>query len=179
MNRTDAISTLVAGLAVKLSAREREDILENAWTLRETDPEFLALPEELRRRMVELERPETPDDRVYEPLLLLALRWQFRGVLNSYLEERLASLGTIVTVEGLIEPTVACPCCGFFSLEARNELEICPVCLWEDTGDDPEMHSGPNHMTLREGRDNFALRGVCDPRNRAAMNLDRLRRYPR
>ncbi|MDP1919242.1 MAG: CPCC family cysteine-rich protein [Myxococcales bacterium] len=99
--------------------------------------------------------------------------------MNSWLEERLASLGIRATVEGPIEPTVACPCCGFFSLEARNALEICRVCLWEDTGDDPELHSGPNHMALREGRANFVQHGVCEPTLRAGTESDLFRRYRR
>lgn len=179
MNRAEALSTLVAGLAAKLSARERADALVDAWSIRETDAEFLSLPEELRARMVGRDGPDDPDDRMYDPLVALALRWQFRGVLNSYLQERLAAMGITTTVEGPIEPTVACPCCGFFSLEARNALEICPVCLWEDTGDDSELHSGPNHMTLREGRANFVRHGVCEPRLRAATDRDMLRRYRR
>lgn len=166
-------------MASKLSAVEREDALSSAWSFRESDPEFLAIPDELRRRMVELDGPENPDDRVYEPLLALALSWRFRGVLNSYLEERLAAVGITVTVEGLIEPMAACPCCGFFSLEARNELEICPVCLWQDTGDDPGMHSGPNHLSLRDGRTNFLQHGVCEPGLRARTELDVFRRYRR
>ena len=179
MNRVEAVSLLVADLAAKLSARQRADALSNAWSVRETDAEFLGLPQEVQARMVGSDEPDDPDDRLYDPLVALALRWQFRGVLNSYLEERLAAMGTTATVEGPIEPTVACPCCGFFSLEARNALEICPVCLWEDTGDDPELHSGPNHMTLREGRANFVQHGVCEPRLRAAVDRDMLRRYRR
>lgn len=179
MNRVEALSIIVADLAAKLSARERADALVDAWSLRETDAGFLALPAELRRRMAELEGPDDPDDRLYDPLEALSLRCQFRGVLNSYLEERLAAVGITVTVEGPIEPTVACPCCGFFSLEARNDLEICRVCLWEDTGDDPDLHSGPNHLTLREGRANFVEHGVCEPTLRAATELDLSRRYRR
>jgi hypothetical protein len=179
LNRAEAISTLVAALAAGLTPGEREDALVAAWSLRETAPEFLALPEELKRRMVELEEPENPDDPAYAPLLALALRWPFRGVLNSWLEERLASLGIRATVEGPIEPTVTCPCCGFFSLTDRGDWEICRVCQWEDTGDDLDVHSGPNHMTLREGRANFVRSGVCDPRISPAMDPDRLRRYRR
>lgn len=179
VNRVEAVALIVADLAVKLSARERADALLNAWSVREPDAGFVDLPEELRTRMVERDEPDDPDERLYDPLVALALRWQFRGVLNSYLEERLAAVGITATVEGPVEPTVACPCCGFFSLEARNALEICRVCLWEDTGDDPELHSGPNHMTLREGRANFVQHGVCEPRLRAATELDLSRRYRR
>ena len=59
-----------------------------------------------------------------------------------------------------------CPCCDFFTLDERGGYDICPVCFWEDDGlgvDRPDEHSGPNHMTLREGRDNFRRLGACDP----------------
>src|SRR5687767_10862719 len=59
-----------------------------------------------------------------------------------------------------------CPCCDYFTLDERGGYDICPVCFWEDDGQDidrPDEHSGPNHMTLREGRDNFRRLGACDP----------------
>jgi hypothetical protein len=58
-----------------------------------------------------------------------------------------------------------CPCCDFFTLGARGEYDICPVCFWEDAGldlDRPDQPSGPNHLTLREGRHNFRQFGACD-----------------
>jgi hypothetical protein len=29
-----------------------------------------------------------------------------------------------------------CPCCGFVTLGERSAFEICPVCFWEDDGQD-------------------------------------------
>lgn len=56
---------------------------------------------------------------------------------------------------------LACPCCGYNTLEERNMYEICPICFWEDDGSDnnslDEDTSGPNHMTLREARSNYFL----------------------
>ncbi|WP_437918723.1 CPCC family cysteine-rich protein [Sphingobacterium sp. LRF_L2] len=49
----------------------------------------------------------------------------------------------------------SCPVCGYFTLDERNSFEICAICFWEDDGaDDFEVNeeSGPNHMTLKEGR---------------------------
>ena len=63
-----------------------------------------------------------------------------------------------------------CPCCDHFSLDARGQYDICMVCFWEDDGTDidtPDAHSGPNHMTLREGRRNFTLVGACEAKHRA------------
>lgn len=59
-----------------------------------------------------------------------------------------------------------CPCCDYYSLEERNSYLICPVCYWEDDGqdmDELDRVSGPNHITLRQGRKNFVQLGACDP----------------
>jgi hypothetical protein len=55
-----------------------------------------------------------------------------------------------------------CPCCDFLTVERYGACEICPVCDWEDDYVLPEngldQESGPNHMTIREGRQKFAAR---------------------
>ncbi|MFF1770133.1 CPCC family cysteine-rich protein [Streptomyces sp. NPDC058249] len=35
-----------------------------------------------------------------------------------------------------------CPCCGFLTLDERGSYEICPVCFWEDDGQDAKMPTG-------------------------------------
>jgi hypothetical protein len=58
-----------------------------------------------------------------------------------------------------------CPACDYFSLTTRGQYDICPVCFWEDSGQDLselDAHSGPNHLTLREARANFLRFGACD-----------------
>lgn len=60
---------------------------------------------------------------------------------------------------------VQCYCCGYFTLSERRHFEICDVCFWEDDGVfDPLEESGPNHMTLEEGRENFKNFGACEER---------------
>ena len=63
-----------------------------------------------------------------------------------------------------------CPCCGCrtYSVPPAEDIAyICPVCLWENdvfiySEDEP---SDENHgLTLRQGRENVRLHGVCDPR---------------
>lgn len=52
----------------------------------------------------------------------------------------------------------SCPVCGYLTLDERSVYDICLICFWEDDGDDDfesERISGPNHMTLTEGRDLF------------------------
>lgn len=61
-------------------------------------------------------------------------------------------------------PREQCPCCDYITLPERGNYLICPICFWEDDGfdvDKLDLHSGPNHMTLREGRANFKAFGAC------------------
>ncbi len=63
-------------------------------------------------------------------------------------------------------PREQCPCCDFISLPERCNYLICPICFWEDDGqdiDELDEPSGPNHgITLREGRENFKRFGACE-----------------
>lgn len=62
-----------------------------------------------------------------------------------------------------------CPCCGFKTLHGRGGYEICPVCFWENDGQDDhdatEVRGGPNGtLSLTEARANFRKLGACEPR---------------
>jgi hypothetical protein len=70
----------------------------------------------------------------------------------------------------------ACPCCGFATLPSRGGFELCPVCFWEDDGQDDHdadrVRGGPNGSdTLTEARANFAAFGAS---NRAFLGRVRL-----
>jgi Cysteine-rich CPCC len=61
----------------------------------------------------------------------------------------------------------ACPCCRTRTLRTRSGFEICPVCFWEDDGqDDPDaddVRGGPNgSLSLSDARTNFATFGAWD-----------------
>lgn len=62
-----------------------------------------------------------------------------------------------------------CPCCGYRTLEAPAALGLCPVCWWEDDGqEDPdagEIHLTVNgQLSLAEAREHFARCGAAHPR---------------
>lgn len=60
-----------------------------------------------------------------------------------------------------------CPCCDYLTKIVRGGYNICPVCFWEDDGqdiDELDYISGPNHITLREARANFLKIGAVDER---------------
>ncbi len=65
----------------------------------------------------------------------------------------------------VLDGRFACPCCGRPSLSAPAEYDICPICFWEDDGqDDPnaaEVWGGPNRdYSLAEARENFRKHGT-------------------
>ncbi|MCM1551810.1 MAG: hypothetical protein NC092_03860 [Butyrivibrio sp.] len=77
-----------------------------------------------------------------------------------------------------------CLCCGYKTLDARGDYDICPVCFWEDDAyiifgedsikslyyeDEPtenellDIPSEANHgLTLRQGQENYCLYGACE-----------------
>lgn len=65
-----------------------------------------------------------------------------------------------------------CPCCHYRTLHERAGFEICPVCSWEDDGqDDPDadgVRGGPNGLlSLTQARRNFESFGACNSKARS------------
>lgn len=63
-------------------------------------------------------------------------------------------------MKSIDELPLRCPCCGYKTLGERGGYEICPVCFWEDDGQDnedaDEVVGGPNgSISLTQGRANF------------------------
>ena len=64
-------------------------------------------------------------------------------------------------------PACRCPCCGFRTLYERGGFECCPVCFWEDDGQNDEdadvVRGGPNGgLSLTQARKNYKEHGACD-----------------
>ncbi len=62
-----------------------------------------------------------------------------------------------------------CPCCGYPTLKMRGSFETCPVCFWEDDGQDSHdadrVRGGPNAiLSLTAARENFARFAACELR---------------
>ena len=60
---------------------------------------------------------------------------------------------------------VLCPCCRHFTLTERGAFQICPVCYWEDDGQDDHnadtVRGGPNgDISLTIGRANYIAFGA-------------------
>ncbi len=68
------------------------------------------------------------------------------------------------------EPTYGCPCCKYRTLRGRAGFEICPVCYWEDDGQDEHdadvVRGGPNgDLSLRKAQDNYRRFQACEARS--------------
>jgi hypothetical protein len=71
--------------------------------------------------------------------------------------------------EEAVQTLFRCPCCGYKTLETAGALALCPVCWWEDDGqedeDAAEVRLTVNgQLSLNEARDHFALCGAAHPR---------------
>jgi hypothetical protein len=69
-------------------------------------------------------------------------------------------------------PAYRCPCCGNRALHERGGDEICPVCFWQDDGQDDHdadvVRGGPNYdLSLTVARENYRRIGAADPKNLA------------
>lgn len=86
-----------------------------------------------------------------------------RSWFDRYHEESLAGMREPLPY---LSELYTCPCCGYPMLSERESYEICLLCWWEDEfEDDPHLDrvSGPNHITLREGRANFERHLISCP----------------
>jgi hypothetical protein len=62
-----------------------------------------------------------------------------------------------------------CPCCGCLTLSDRGGYGICPVCFWEDDGQDDHdadvVRGEPNgSLSLTDARAYYRRFGACDER---------------
>lgn len=62
-----------------------------------------------------------------------------------------------------------CPCCHYRTLDERGGDDICPVCFWQDDGQDDatadEVWGGPNRdLSLTQARANYLRLGASDDR---------------
>ena len=86
-----------------------------------------------------------------------------------------AGFNVILPGAKLVQPNVnaeiryRCPCCGYRTLQTPDSLALCPVCWWEDDGqedlDAEEVRMTVNgDLSLEEARRFFANCGAAHPR---------------
>ncbi|GAA4561508.1 CPCC family cysteine-rich protein [Planotetraspora kaengkrachanensis] len=76
-----------------------------------------------------------------------------------------------------------CPCCGFLTLSERGGYEICPVCFWEDDGQDDhdadQVRGGPNYeLSFTQGWRNFTEFGASRKKDRGHVRAPRPEEHP-
>lgn len=72
-------------------------------------------------------------------------------------------------VSAAVEVRYRCPCCGFKTLEAPGTLQLCPVCWWEDDGQEDEDASEVRltvngQLSLNQARTNYGEFGAAHSR---------------
>ncbi len=163
MDRNKAITEICSEQIKVISSKNRTEILLSWWGIDEDDAVFHDLPTDLQNEIISTEYPpENVMDKRYDPLIMEALKHRYIGVRNDYISEQLSALlGDNIIVEGETEDLHACPCCTYKTLSMRGHYFICPVCHWEDDGNNGNdeaslnRYSSPNHMTLAEAKNHF------------------------
>lgn len=85
-----------------------------------------------------------------------AVNWPPLFAVNSY-------------VNTAVEARYLCPCCGYRTLDTPSALQLCPVCWWEDDGQENEDASEVRltvngQLSLSEARTNYMQFGAAHPR---------------
>ena len=62
-----------------------------------------------------------------------------------------------------------CPCCGYRTLEAPSTLALCPVCWWEDDGQEDDdafdvRNTVNGELSLNAARMHYSECGAAHPR---------------
>lgn len=179
ISRLEARKRLADAMVAHMNADKRAAVLAEWWTLDSEDRGWSELPGELQRELeAQEEAPPDASPEKYDPLIRLAMMHESFGARNSWLQAKLEQEGEAVEVVGEPEEMVECRCCGALSIHERGAYEICPVCFWEDDGQqDLDRVSGPNHMTLREGRENFKRVGACSEESLRHIASDAREKY--
>ena len=164
LERKEAIQLIASFEMKKLSIEERESLLLDWWSIDEEDEEFHLLSGSLQKKILSNDTPEDPHDKCYDQLLKIAISATYGGVKNSYLEKLLYNYSSEnVEILGSPDSLLSCPCCSYKTIQERGLYEICPVCKWEDDGNNNlEEYSSCNRLTLKEARSNFSKFGACD-----------------
>lgn len=169
MHRSQAIDHLARSDCSRLVATDRADRLETMLLAPcDDDPDWTGIDADVRREFENGQLDADPASERYDPVLMISLRSRYRASLNAFLESRLKALDfDVPSVEGApIHPEAPLLRCK--DDRERAEYEICPVCSWEDDGQDNAnadvVMGGPNRgVSLTRARVNFLIEGIYAP----------------
>lgn len=108
----------------------------------------------------ERRKPASSKDEIAKAEIAERVAW-FEGYVHQ--------LETASTRKGPDGGPYRCPCCGSKTLPERGGFDICPVCFWEDDGQDDQdadvVRGGPNGaISLTQARLNYKGFGACERR---------------
>jgi hypothetical protein len=97
----------------------------------------------------------------YENNLLIMEQFQFNNLItNEYLQLLMADLYKceikVIDPQPILEDAIKCICCGFKISFKEGDIDICPVCNWQDVyTEDEDKYSSTNHSSLKQYREHF------------------------
>lgn len=115
----------------------------------------------------------------FNKLILSSLKSGYKGVVNSYIEIKIFNFLKInVEIEDEDFSLLECLCCGYQTIAERGNYEICPICFWEDDGNnDTQKYSSVNKMSLTEAKGIYSNLGVISNKFYEYKNDDLKLRY--
>lgn len=179
IDRGVVVEELARVRLASLSDEERSSYVTDWWSIDADEPGFADLPPSLQ---VEVSSGDVPVDAAatrFDPLILVALRYELDRYRNSYLAAIRDRWGLGSVVVGGAEPVLAtCPVCEYQTLDPPGFFEICQVCGWQHDGfRDPDAISGANGVSLNRAKALFDGQGHVD--ENISLAEDRFDRYNR
>jgi hypothetical protein len=181
LNRADAIRYICQFTIINLSSKEREEILLNYIDLDENDVEFYFISEDVKLNLIKDYESIDYEDKKYDSLILEYLISSYKGILNSYILNKLHQINiNCLEIIGLEENLRSCPCCAYKTLDSNGEYDVCKVCFWEDDGNnDPLIYSNVNKITLGDAQSNFIEIGAYDKKALFLLEKNIIDKYAR
>ncbi len=165
MDRKEVLEKYITIIIANFSEDEREGTLTSLLLGDWCDTNGWAdLPQEIQEEFENDELLCSFNDQKYDEILRFKLRDDFKGIINEYLSKQ-TGIGITTGIPADLE---SCPCCGFKTLEERNDFDVCKVCWWEDDGTDNNIADkygiGSNDVAnLTVARFNYLEFGIYNP----------------
>ncbi|PWQ96437.1 hypothetical protein DKT75_10515 [Leucothrix arctica] len=166
-----------------VSRHKRNDVVECEFLsgYEPRDKDIQHYPPALQEELCAGEQKYESSHSIYDPIIIDNIERSYVGAKNEFILQKIQEIRLEKTaIEGEPESLFACPCCRYLTLPEENAYDICSVCFWEDDGAiKDEDYSGPNHKTLKEGRENFSKLGACDEKSKQHVEAEGIYKYHR
>jgi len=165
MDRKEILEKHITSIIASYSEDKREEEIEQLLLENWSNVDgWTNLSQDIQKEFNNEELEGNYNDKKYDEVLRFKLRDDFKGVKNKYLSEKVG----IKITSGSAFDLISCPCCGYKTLETRNEFEICKICWWEDDGQDnlhaDDVWGGPNYeVSLTQARHFYLTIGIYNP----------------